>query len=145
MSWTGQINTVTKNADGLTLTMQYQVTDGVTTEHFTEPFVSDPDSCEKIVLDKVNHLNAVDAQAAEIAAFDPSSVVGPVAPPATAPPLPPDPTLKFAQDLKAYSTVKNKVTLGLDGKTSADVAAAAAVLQGEYTPECDKYLGGALF
>lgn len=69
--WTGKCVSFTANPNGLTATLVYEVTDGVTTTQTTEANVSSPDSVDQIINDKVTYLNRVDAQKAAIAAINP--------------------------------------------------------------------------
>lgn len=68
--WTWLINSITPNSDKLSFTLVYTVTNGVTSQQITEPFVSatPPDDIKQTCIrkcdDAVNYRNKVDAQKA---------------------------------------------------------------------------------
>lgn len=72
--WTETIDPPIKNQDGLTLTLTYHLTDGVTTESFTEPRVSDVNAILQTVQNAVNYKNRGDAQKGTIAALDVATI-----------------------------------------------------------------------
>ena len=89
--WTAVIDSVAKNPDGLTLTVAYHVTDGISTISKTEPLVSnsDPTAIKQLAQNLADYQNKIVAQKAAQAAVDPTKIVGTVN---LVPPPPPPPT-----------------------------------------------------
>lgn len=85
--WTAVIDSVVKNPDGLTLTVAYHVTDGVSTINKVEPLVSPTKDVKRIAQDQADYQNAVVAQKTAQTSTDASKLTGPV----DLSPKPPDP------------------------------------------------------
>lgn len=119
MPWTGSFISATKNPDGLTLTVTYSVTDGVTTEQITEPRVPGTQAAIAVVEDAVRYRNRVLDQKSDVAGLDPTKVVGPVddVKAVLFPPVDPDPDqvarTQFQKALSDYRIARIGEALGL--------------------------------
>ena len=144
--WTAEILSVKKNADELTLTVTYRVSDGVTDIDTTEPLVSraDKTSIWRIAQDKADYLNRVDAQKQAILDLDTDTVLGPVdlKPP---PPPPPDRELiDFQAHLQTLKEVRALIAVKKLAPDAPELAAAEAAIQADLDarPEFKQYLVG---
>lgn len=71
-------NGVTKNPDGVTVSLTFTVTDGVQNITETVPKIYDVDSIPQIAQKFADDRNLTDEQKGKVIAIDPSVIVGPV-------------------------------------------------------------------
>ena len=145
MAWTASILSVTKNPDGLTVSVTYRVSDGKTNQDTTEPRVSKVLKQEiwRLAQDKADMLNQVDAQKAAVTALNIQSVLGAVdlTPPA---PAPPDQQLvDFLAALKLYNEKNGLVKIKKLQQNDQSISDLEAQLRNALTarPEFQQYMG----
>lgn len=122
--WTAEILEVTKNPDGMTVSVKHRITDGQNEVIVTEPRVSrvDKASLHRLAQDAADQKNREESQIAAIADLDTASLIGPVD---LTPQVPEE--SKEQQDAKAFAALATKyqltvkaVSLGLEKQEVAD-------------------------